>query len=115
MKSDPTSAFRWAALMFAALVLIQPYGQAQSAAETPSAPSDPAGALRDLQEQVRQLRGMVDEMRAENAQSRAEMRQLRDDLQTTRALLQPAATPAGTAPQAAAEDQVAATAAAPTF
>lgn len=113
MKSDPTSAFRWAALMFAALVLIQPYGQAQSAAETPSAPSAPAGALRDLQEQVRQLRGMVDEMRAENAQSRAEMRQLRDDLQTTRALLQPAATPAGTAPQAAAEDQVAATAAAP--
>jgi hypothetical protein len=110
VKSDPTSAFRWAALMLAAFVLIQPCGRAQSAPEPASSPTDTV-TVRDLQEQVRQLRGMVDEMRAENAQSRSEMRQLRDDLQTTRALLQPTATPASSAPGA--EDQVVATAAAP--
>lgn len=99
MKSDPTSAFRGAALILAAFVMIQPYGRAQSAPESASSATDTASAVHDLQEQIRQLRGMVDEMRTENAQSRTEMRELRDDLQATRALLQtPAPTTTAAAP-----------------
>ena len=92
MKSHSIPGIRGTALVVAAFVLFNLYGTAQSAQTSPSA--DTAGAVHDLQDQVRQLRSMVEEMRAENAQSRAEMHQLRQDLQATRALLEHPAVPA---------------------
>src|SRR6202046_5222455 len=80
------TSVRGAALAGAAFVLFNMPSQAQVAA-TP--PSDTAGAVRDLQDQVHQLRDLVEQMRAENAQSRVEMQRLRQDLQATRAMLQP--------------------------
>ncbi len=91
MKSHSIPGIRGTALVVAAFVLFNLYGTAQSAQTSPSA--DTAGAVHDLQDQVRQLRSMVEEMRAENAQSRAEMHQLRQDLQATRALLEHPAVP----------------------
>jgi len=90
-----TSAVRAAALSVAAFVLCSALGQSQETQAEAALPSraETAGALRDLQEQVRQLQGLVEQMRAENAESRAEMHQLRQDLQATRALLERPATP----------------------
>lgn len=89
MKSYSIPGIGGTALVVAAFVLFNLYGQAQDATGTgSSSQGDTAGAVRDLQDQVRQLRAMVAEMRAENAQSRAEMHQLRQDLQATRAMLE---------------------------
>jgi hypothetical protein len=71
------------------VILFGVLARAQDAMVNPPATAgETAGAIRDLQDQVRQLRTLVDQMRAENAESRAEMYQLRQDLQTTRALLE---------------------------
>lgn len=98
MKSHRSFALRRAAMTLAALGLLNFAARAQNA-PVPEA-GDPAGSVRDLQEQVQQLRLLIDQMRAENAESRAEMHQLRQDLQATRALLGPPA--AGTSPETAA-------------
>jgi len=89
VKSYSIPGIGGTALVVAAFVLFNLYGQAQDATGTgSSSQGDTAGAVRDLQDQVRQLRAMVAEMRAESAQSRAEMHQLRQDLQATRAMLE---------------------------
>ena len=57
MKSFRTSAVRGTALAVAAFVLISTYGRAQERrANAPPRPPTLAGAVRDLQDQVRQLR-----------------------------------------------------------
>ncbi|HEY6338185.1 MAG TPA: hypothetical protein VIW68_06805 [Candidatus Sulfotelmatobacter sp.] len=61
---------------------------AQTAPAPPPPSAADAGAVRDLQEQVRQLRSLVEEMRADNAQSRTEMQELRQELKDTRGLLE---------------------------
>jgi len=95
VKSLRIDAVRGATLAAAAFVLFNTFGRAQDAPASGPNPSADAGAIRDLQDQVRQLRTLVDEMRAENSESRAEMHQLRQDLQATRALLEGPATPTG--------------------
>jgi hypothetical protein len=96
VKSLRISAGRGAALAVAAFVLCSALSRAQAPATAASpGASEPASAVRDLQDQVRQLRSLVEEMRAENVQSRAEMHQLRQDLQATRALLERPATATG--------------------
>ena len=97
MKRHTTSVLRRPALIAAAIVTLHLSTLAQQQTQTSSSSSEPAAAMRDLQDQVRELRSLVDAMRAENAQSRDEMRQLRHDLETTRALL---ARPAGNEPAA---------------
>jgi hypothetical protein len=89
---------RGAALAVAAFVSLIPSARAQDTAAT-----DTAGAVRELQDQVRQLRGLVNEMRSENAQSRAEMQQLRQDLRATRALLEQPGVPLSTVAPAEAQ------------
>jgi hypothetical protein len=96
VKSFRTSAVCGTALSVAAFMIFCTLARAQNApaSAAASAPGEPAGAVRDLQDQIRQLRSMVEEMRAENAQSRVEMHQLRQDLQATRALLERPGAPA---------------------
>lgn len=91
-------AVRRTALAVAAFVFLSTLGWAQQAPAiaAAAAPSGPADAVHDLQDQVRELRTLVEQMREENAQSRAEMHQLRQDLQATRALLERPARPEGT-------------------
>lgn len=99
MKSLTISQVRGAAWAVAAFVFLSTIGWAQQspAPSASPAPGETAGAVRDLQDQVRALRTLVDEMRAENAESRAEMHQLRHDLETTRALLERPGSPANSA------------------
>jgi hypothetical protein len=101
VKRLKTPAMRRAALAAAAFVLCTTLGRAQDvpSAAASAVPGETAGAIRDLQDQVRQLRSLVEDMRAENAQSRAEMHQLRQDLQATRALLERPAEPPGNGPE----------------
>jgi len=104
VKSHSIPGVRGTALVVAAFVFFSLYGRAQDALKSSS--SDTAGAVHDLQDQVRQLRNMVEEMRAENAESRAEMHQLRHDLQATRALLEhPPATADAQASQSASSER----------
>lgn len=95
MKSLATFAVRTTAFAAATVVFFSPHSRAQDASQqgttmiaAAATPADTAGAVHDLQDQVRQLHAMVEEMRAENAQSRSEMQKLRQDLQATRALLE---------------------------
>lgn len=104
MKSHTISPVGGAALAVAAFIFFSTVGWAQqSAAPAASpAPGETAGAVRDLQDQVRELRTLVEAMRAENAESRAEMHQLRHDLEATRALLERPGSPANGAATVAA-------------
>jgi hypothetical protein len=92
------SSMRGVALPLAAsFLLFCPTSGAQQM--TASSPND--ATVRDLQQEVHELKAVMEEMRAENAQSREEMRQLRQDLETTRALLEHAGVPFGSAPASA--------------
>ncbi len=86
MKSFRTPAVSRTTLAVAAVLVFSLCSQGQQAA--PAAPRAEAGAVHDLQDQVRELRSLVEQMRSENAASRAEMAQLRQDLKATRALLE---------------------------
>jgi hypothetical protein len=109
VKSVRNPVARGTAFAVAAFLVLGTAGWAQVEPATAASqePGETAGAVRDLQDQVRQLRSLVEEMRAENAESRAAMHQLRQDLQATRALLERPATPAGGESETVAAEAVA--------
>jgi hypothetical protein len=86
VKSLVTPAVRRAFILAVLFWSTCGFAQTDPSSATTSPPD--AGAVRDLQEQVRQLRFLVEEMRADNAQSRTEMQELRQELKDTRSLLE---------------------------
>lgn len=84
----PGSA-RGCALATLVFLLTTHSGWAQDSAQPQAAPppDSMAGAIQDLQTQVRELRSVVTEMRSEAAQYRAETEELRHELEATRSQL----------------------------